>query len=177
MRTHRQGSESEDAVDYYKLLEVSKDASQMEIKKSYRRLALKYHPDKNPDNLDKAEKKFKLIAEAYEVLSDESRRKMYDQYGKSGVNRDDDSPTYRPSHYSGFQHKSHDPRDIFNQVFGDSSPFMNFWNSQFHKTSSHSRPRSFHENLFSTLDDDFDILFSTPSSRSTCYANWALLRK
>ncbi|KAJ9590434.1 hypothetical protein L9F63_016521, partial [Diploptera punctata] len=65
-------------VDYYGILEVSRNASNPEIKKAYRRLALKWHPDKNPDNLDEANKKFKEISEAYEVLSDDSKRRVYD---------------------------------------------------------------------------------------------------
>lgn len=63
-------------VDYYKILEVSRNASVADIKKAYRRLALKWHPDKNPDNQDEATKKFKEISEAYEVLSDEKKRKV-----------------------------------------------------------------------------------------------------
>lgn len=63
-------------VDYYKILEVNRSASVAEIKKAYRRLALKWHPDKNPDNQDEATKKFKEISEAYEVLSDEKKRKV-----------------------------------------------------------------------------------------------------
>jgi len=66
--------------DYYQVLGLSKGATKEEIKKAYRKLAVKYHPDKNPDNSD-AEKKFKEISEAYEVLSDEKKRQMYDQYG------------------------------------------------------------------------------------------------
>nr|QNJ44837.1 HSP40-1 [Agasicles hygrophila] len=65
-------------VDYYRVLEVSKTASTAEIKKAYRKLALKWHPDKNPDNLEDATKKFKEISAAYEVLSDDTKRKIYD---------------------------------------------------------------------------------------------------
>ncbi|XP_065367341.1 dnaJ homolog subfamily B member 2 isoform X1 [Calliphora vicina] len=65
-------------VDYYKVLEVPRQATEGEIKKAYRKLALKWHPDKNPDNLDEANKRFRELSEAYEVLSDERKRKIYD---------------------------------------------------------------------------------------------------
>lgn len=70
--------------DYYQLLGVSRSASGDEIKKAYRKLAMQYHPDKNPNN-KKAEEKFKEISEAYEVLSDEQKRQAYDQFGHAGA--------------------------------------------------------------------------------------------
>ncbi len=70
--------------DYYEVLGVSRDADAEEIKKAYRQLALKWHPDKNPGD-PSAEKKFKEIAEAYEVLSDPERRRLYDEYGREGL--------------------------------------------------------------------------------------------
>lgn len=71
-------------ADYYQVLGISKGASQEEIKKAYRKSAVKYHPDKNPGDAS-AEKKFKEISEAYEVLSDEQKRKIYDQYGADAL--------------------------------------------------------------------------------------------
>lgn len=92
--------------DYYEVLGVSKDASDSEIKKAYRQMALKYHPDKNPDNKE-AEEKFKEAAESYEILSSQEKRQRYDQFGHAGVGGAAGSNGY---------HMSMD--DIFSQ-FGD----------------------------------------------------------
>lgn len=91
--------------DYYKSLGVSKNASQDEIKKAYRKLAVKYHPDKNPDNQD-AINKFREITEAYEVLSDEKKRSNYDRFG-----------TTNDSDFGGFQ--SSRAYSDFSDIFGD----------------------------------------------------------
>jgi DnaJ-class molecular chaperone len=69
--------------DFYKILGISRTATDDEIKKAYRKLALKYHPDKN--KAANAEEQFKLVAEAYEVLSDKKKREIYDQYGEEGL--------------------------------------------------------------------------------------------
>ena len=69
--------------DYYEVLGISKGAEAQEIKKAYRKLAMKYHPDRNPGDKE-AEEKFKEINEAYEVLSDDTKRKTYDQFGHDG---------------------------------------------------------------------------------------------
>ena len=70
--------------DYYEVLGVDKKASLEEIKKAYRKIAMANHPDRNPDNKE-AEERFKEATEAYEILSDDKKRSMYDQYGFSGV--------------------------------------------------------------------------------------------
>lgn len=84
------------AKDYYKILGIPRDASDREIKKAFRKLAVKYHPDKNKQK--DAEAKFREIAEAYEVLSDEKKRRQYDQFGSEGMN--DNGFNF---HHQGFQ--------------------------------------------------------------------------
>lgn len=70
--------------DYYEILEINKNADKSTIKKAYRKMAMKYHPDKNPDDKE-AEEKFKTVNEAYQVLSDDEKRSIYDRYGKAGL--------------------------------------------------------------------------------------------
>ena len=70
--------------DYYEILGIAKNADEAEIKKAYRKLALKYHPDKNPDDSE-AEEMFKEAAEAYEVLSNSEKRAQYDRFGHAGM--------------------------------------------------------------------------------------------
>ena len=71
-------------MDYYEILGVERNATKVEIKKAYRKLAMKYHPDKNPGDKE-AEEMFKKINEAYQVLSDDEKRAIYDRYGKEGL--------------------------------------------------------------------------------------------
>jgi molecular chaperone DnaJ len=98
--------------DYYEILGVSKNVSEADLKKAYRRLAMKYHPDRNPDNKD-AEAKFKEAKEAYEILADPQKRAAYDQFGHSGVQGG-------PGGFGeGFGGGGASFSDIFGDVFGD----------------------------------------------------------
>ncbi len=100
-----------DRRDYYEILGVDRSASDEEVKKSYRRLAMQYHPDRNPGD-KKAEEKFKEAAEAYEVLRDAEKRKIYDRYGHEGIN----GTGFRG--FSGFDDIFTNFSDIFEDVFG-----------------------------------------------------------
>lgn len=95
--------------DYYATLNVERSASDGDIKKAYRKLAMKYHPDRNPGD-KQAEEKFKLISEAYEVLSDQKKRAAYDQFGHAGVDQ---------SAGGGYSAAGGDFSDIFSDIFGD----------------------------------------------------------
>ncbi|RVE64424.1 hypothetical protein OJAV_G00125720 [Oryzias javanicus] len=114
-------------VDYYKILGVPKTASQDDIKKAYRKLALKWHPDKNPDNKEEAEKKFKELAEAYEVLSDKSKRDAYDRYGSEGMRHADSSSADFSSEFPGFTFTFRNPDEVFREFFGSQDPFASFF--------------------------------------------------
>ena len=98
--------------DFYDILGVNRDASDDEIKKAYRKLAMKYHPDRNPDNKD-AEEHFKEVKEAYEMLSDSQKRAAYDQYGHAGVD-----PNMRGAGPEGFGGFAETFGDIFGDIFG-----------------------------------------------------------
>lgn len=106
--------------DYYKALGLSKNATDDDIKKAYRTLALRYHPDKN--KTPGAEEKFKEIAEAYEVLSDKRKRDTYDQFGEEGLKGG------RQGSAGGYSYAFHgDPRATFAQFFGNANPFESFF--------------------------------------------------
>ena len=107
--------------DYYEVLGVEKTASDDEIKKAFRRLAKKYHPDANPDNKKEAEAKFKEVNEAYEVLSDKQKRATYDQFGHSGAQGfggQNGYYSYSTSGFDGFDGFDIDLDDIVSSIFG-----------------------------------------------------------
>lgn len=94
-----------DSDDYYEVLGLKKGCSDTDIRQNYRKLALKFHPDRNPDNKEKSEINFKKISEAYEILSDEQKKRVYDQVGKQGL-------------HGGGGGAGFNPFDIFNNMFG-----------------------------------------------------------
>src|SRR4028118_459652 len=103
--------------DYYEVLNITKTATETEIKAAYRKLAVKFHPDKNPND-PTAEEKFKEAAEAYEVLSNTEKRQRYDRFGHQGMN----------GGFGGGNNMSME--DIFSQfgdIFGQGSPFESFF--------------------------------------------------
>ncbi len=145
-----------ESMDYYAILEIRRDASGAEIKKAYRKLAVRYHPDKNPGDTE-AEEKFKAINEAYEVLSNDEKRQIYDRYGKEGLERQG----------AGFHAGSMDDiMDIFNSMFGGG------FGGGFSRTSRDPSARypldfeielrlDFHEAVFG-VRKSFEIEFKVP---------------
>jgi len=124
--------------DYYEVLGVSRNATQEEIKAAYRRLAKQYHPDRNPENRKEAEEKFKELSEAYEVLADPEKRRLYDSYGHEGV-----SGHFGPGGFDFGRHFTHteDLEDIFGDLlrgFGSTgSIFEMLFGGEESRTSQH----------------------------------------
>lgn len=134
--------------DYYEALGVSRGANQEEIKKAYRKLALKWHPDKNLNRREVAEMNFKRLSEAYEVLSDSKKRQVYDQFGKEGLANGGGSADFEggfggfgfPPGMAGgffggpfnpfgasFGFSFRDPNEVFREFFGGNDPFSQFF--------------------------------------------------
>lgn len=138
--------------EYYEVLGVSRDATNDEIKKAYRKLALKWHPDKNIDRREVAEMNFKRLSEAYEVLSDPKKRQIYDQYGKEGA-MDHMSNQGGPGDFGfpggmfgaggffnpfagSFGFSFRDPNDVFKEFFG-SDPFGEYFSDMSSNSANH----------------------------------------
>ncbi|CAD7959478.1 unnamed protein product [Amoebophrya sp. A25] len=135
--------------DYYEVLQVQRGCSESDIKKAYRKLALKYHPDKNPDD-PAAEEAFKRVSEAYETLGNAEKRQMYDRFGKDGPRMQSSGGGMPGGGQGGFHYgQGHDPFggfgggagptsspfgradafSVFRDFFGDEDPFANFFNN------------------------------------------------
>lgn len=161
-KTTRRRDRAENAVmehlesdDYFEILGLVTSATDAEVKKAYRKLAVQWHPDKNRTH-PQAEEYFKKIGEAYAVLSDPEKRKVYERYGKAGVGADADRGSYAPGNAAyhdpfGFEFASggfhagfsaRHARDIFDAFFGGMDPFEDFFSRG--GSSSHHRHQSRH---------------------------------
>lgn len=111
---------------YYKILQIGRDADETQIKKAYRKLAMRWHPDKNKNDPERATEMFKLVAEAFDVLSDPEKRQVYDKYGRNGIKNGVRS---NDVDFGGFQFDFSDAASIFEQFFGN-DPFFNHGKKQ-----------------------------------------------
>jgi DnaJ family protein B protein 12 len=132
------------ARDYYAVLGVDRKATEDEIKKAYKRMALQWHPDKNPNNADEATKKFKEIAEAFACLSDAEKRKRYDLYGPD--NGGGGGGGFSPGG-GAFRDTQLNPEDLFNMFFGGDLPrgrTFHYSSAGFRQTARQQNTRSPH---------------------------------
>ena len=130
--------------DYYEVLGVSRQATDAELKKAYRQAALKYHPDRNPDNPEAVEQ-FKEAAEAYEVLSDPQRRARYDRFGHAGMGQG--------GAYGGGGMTMDDIFSQFGDIFGNESPFGSFFNERGGRRQSGQRGSNLRARVKLTLEE------------------------
>ena len=143
------------AKDFYKVLGCAKQATAEELKKAYRKLALKWHPDRcAPEKKDEAQAKFQEIGEAFEVLSDPEKRKIYDQVGAEGMQGPDGGASAANAGFSGFpgghsgagganvHFSQSNAEDIFRSFFGTSDPMAGL--CSFHLLFANKRSKSWH---------------------------------
>ncbi|MDK2918292.1 MAG: molecular chaperone DnaJ [Candidatus Petromonas sp.] len=163
----KKGGRDVSKKDYYEILGVDRNADEQAIKKAYRKLAMKYHPDRNPDNKE-AEHKFKEINEAYEVLSDKEKRAMYDQFGHAGVNGNGQGGF--GGGFSGF--------GGFDDIFGD---IFDMFGGGFSSSKRRNRPKKGHDvktEVRLTFEEaafgvDKDIEITRYEECSTCHGSGA----
>ena len=143
--------------DYYKILGTVKGASEDEIKKAYRKMALKYHPDKNKS--PGAEEKFKEIAEAYDVLSDPQKKEVFDRYGEEGLKGGMGGGSSGGGRNGSYTYSFHgDPHETFRMFFGNENPFESFFGfSGQQQGSGMGRSPFFQFQSGRGMDDEMDI--------------------
>lgn len=175
--------------DYYAILGIPRDSDQDAIKKAYRKQALRWHPDKNAERKEEAEEKFKDVAEAYDVLSDDQKRAVYDQYGEEGLKGGPPPPGAGPAGpdgpggfsagpgMGGFSYRfTGDPNDIFSRFFKDSFHRSNsFGESPFEDSSGfaglfgprmgHARPEAHARPAVFDLNCSLEDLFAGVTKR------------
>ncbi|KAK4885706.1 hypothetical protein RN001_001977 [Aquatica leii] len=156
-------------VNYYKILNVPRNASTVDIKKAYKRLALQWHPDKNLHNADIANKKFREIGEAYEILSDNNKRSIYDKYGKDGLFSSNKIQKTMFYNCSCKQYKFADPEEIFRDFLGES--FLNNFFSGCNKYTRGDKNKDA-DSLESTNSSDSSSSLSTSSLNSATDATY-----
>ncbi|KAG6580472.1 DnaJ-like subfamily B member 13 [Cucurbita argyrosperma subsp. argyrosperma] len=145
-------------VNYYKILQVDRNANDDDLKKAYRMLAMKWHPDKNPNNKRDAEAKFKNISEAYDVLSDPQRRVVYDQLGEEYLKGQTPLPNGSCSSYTShgsstkFCRNSRSANDLFSELFGFPSPLEGMSHMSDPRAAAYGFPRGlFGDNISASL--------------------------
>jgi molecular chaperone DnaJ len=153
--------------DCYEVLEVERKADADDIKKAYRRLALKFHPDKNPGD-KAAEEKFKELGEAYEILSDPQKRAIYDQHGHAAFDR-------RAGAYGG---PFHDPFEIFREVFGGGGIFEDLFGGGRADSTQPERGNDLRYDLEITFDEaahgcEKEIALTKPEACDACQSSGA----
>ncbi|KAK9764587.1 hypothetical protein K7432_007768 [Basidiobolus ranarum] len=136
---------------YYKILNVPVDANEADIRKAYRKGSLQWHPDRNLERKEEAERRFKLLAEAYEVLGDAKKRAIYDRYGEQGLKTGGRSSSKFDTGFKfsgGFQF--HSPEEVFSSFFNGKDPFSNFFEDSFF---------SHHMDVFEEMNSSFGDSF------------------